>query len=79
QETAAEEVALADLAQRAGLEERTILRRFRKATGMTTTEYCQQMRVGRARELLQSGPLPIERVAWEVGYAVPGAFRKVFT
>lgn len=79
QETAAEEVALADLAQRAGLEERTFLRRFRKATGMTTTDYCQRLRVGRARELLQAGRLPIERVAWEVGYADPGAFRKVFT
>ncbi|MNE92653.1 HTH-type transcriptional activator RhaR [compost metagenome] len=79
QETAAEEVALADLAQRAGLEERTFLRRFRKATGMTTTDYCQRLRVGHARESLQAGRLPIERVAWEVGYADPGAFRKVFT
>ena len=36
-------------------------------------------RVGRARELLQADRLSIERVAWEVGYADPGAFRKVFT
>lgn len=79
QETAAGETALAELAQRAGLEERTFLRRFRKATGMTTTDYCQRLRVGRARELLQTSRLPIERVAWEVGYADPGAFRKVFT
>lgn len=79
QQTAAEEVVLAKLAQRAGLEERTFLRRFRKATGMTTTDYCQRIRVGRARELLHASRLPIERVAWEVGYADPGAFRKVFT
>lgn len=79
QETAAGETALAELAQRAGLEERTFLRRFRKATGMTTTDYCQRLRVGRARELLQTSRLPIERVAWEIGYADPGAFRKVFT
>lgn len=46
---------------------------------MTTTEYCQRLRVGRAREMLQAGRLPIERVAWEVGYGDPGAFRKVFT
>lgn len=46
---------------------------------MTTTDYCQRLRVTRARELLQTGRLPIERVAWEVGYADPGAFRKVFT
>ncbi len=79
QESAAQDVALAALAQRAGLEERTFLRRFRKATGMTTTDYCQRIRVGRARELLQASRLPLERVAWEVGYADPGAFRKVFT
>lgn len=78
-ETDAKEVALADLAQRAGMEERTFLRRFQKATGMTTTEYCQRLRVGRAREMLQASRLPIERVAWEVGYGDPGAFRKVFT
>lgn len=78
-ETGGGDAALVELAQRAGLEQRTFLRRFRKATGMTTTEYCQRLRVGRARELLQADRLSIERVAWEVGYADPGAFRKVFT
>jgi transcriptional regulator GlxA family with amidase domain len=79
QATQAKDVALASLARAAGLEERTFLRRFQKATGMTTTEYCQRLRVGRARELLASARLSIDRVAWEVGYADPGAFRKVFT
>lgn len=79
QETGARHVVLADLAQRAGLEIRTFLRRFQKATGMTSTEYCQRLRVGRAREMLQASRLPIERIAWEVGYGDPGAFRKVFT
>lgn len=79
QETGAKQVALSDLAQRAGMEVRTFLRRFQKATGMTTTEYCQRLRVGRAREMLQASQLPIERIAWEVGYGDPGAFRKVFT
>lgn len=79
QETGAQDSALESLVRRAGLEERTFLRRFRKATGMTTTAYCQQVRVGRARELLQASRLPLERVAWEVGYSDPSAFRKVFT
>lgn len=79
QESEARHVVLADLARRAGLEVRTFLRRFQKATGMTSTEYCQRLRVGRAREMLQAGRLPIERIAWEVGYGDPGAFRKVFT
>ncbi len=79
QATGAREMALATLAIQAGLEQRTLLRRFQKATGMTTTEYCQRLRVGRARELLQFGTTTIERVAWEVGYGDTGAFRKVFT
>ena len=79
QATQAKEVALPTLAAQAGLEERTLLRRFQKATGMTTTEYYQRLRVGQARELLQFSKASIDRVAWEVGYSDPGAFRKVFT
>ncbi|MDH4865426.1 GlxA family transcriptional regulator [Alcaligenes nematophilus] len=79
QATQAKETALATLAAQANLEERTFLRRFQKATGMTTTEYSQHLRVGRARELLQFGSASIDRVAWEVGYSDPSAFRKVFT
>ncbi len=67
------------LVEQSGLEERTFLRRFQKATGVTTTEYVQRLRVGRARELLQRGGHTGDQVAWEVGYTDPGAFRKVFT
>lgn len=78
-ETGAVGADLAALAELSGLEERTLLRRFQKATGLTTTEYSQRLRVGRARELLQQGTMTGDQVAWEVGYADPGAFRKVFT
>ena len=78
QATDARDIALATLAERAGLEERTFLRRFQKATGMTTREYCQRLRVGKAREMLQFSRLHIDRIAWEVGYGDPGAFRKIF-
>ncbi len=61
------------------MEERTFLRRFRKATGLTPIDYCQRLRVGKARELLQFGTLPIETIAWEVGYGDAGAFRKIFS
>ncbi|MEN5208648.1 helix-turn-helix domain-containing protein [Stenotrophomonas terrae] len=78
-DTHAKQVASAELAQRAGLEERTFLRRFQKATGMTATEYCQRVRVARAREMLQTSNVPLERIAWDVGYSDPGSFRKVFS
>lgn len=79
QATGARDMGLAALASQAGLEKRTFLRRFRKATGHTAVDYCQRLRVGKAQELLQFGSLSVEQIAWEVGYGDSGAFRKVFT
>lgn len=73
------EASLAGMAARAGLGERTFLRRFRAATGMKPTEYCQQLRVARARELLEFTRQSIDEIAWQVGYRDSGAFRKLFT
>ena len=78
QETEAKDISLETLAARAGLERRTFLRRFRKATGMTTSEYGQRLRVSKACELLQFSSLAVEQIAWETGYGDPGAFRKIF-
>jgi transcriptional regulator GlxA family with amidase domain len=78
QSTEGREARLSALAEAAGLEQRTFLRRFQKATGLTATDYAQRLRVAKAQELLQFGQFPVERISWEVGYADPGAFRKVF-
>ncbi len=69
---------LAELAAVAGLEERTFLRRFSKATGLRPTEYAQQVRIAKAREELESTKQPVEQIAWQVGYSDPAAFRKIF-
>ena len=71
-------VTLADMAAQAGLEERTFLRRFHKATGLKPTEYCQHLCVGKAREMLEFSKQSVEQIAWAVGYEDAGAFRKVF-
>jgi transcriptional regulator GlxA family with amidase domain len=74
----ADDITLADLANRSGLEERTFLRRFRKSTDMTVTEYLQRFRVNKARDLLQFSTHPVEEIAWNVGYTDGSSFRKVF-
>ncbi|WP_413991410.1 GlxA family transcriptional regulator [Labrys okinawensis] len=71
-------VSLAEMAGQAGLEERTFLRRFQKATGLKPTEYFQQVRVSKARGLLEMTNRNVDQVAWSVGYEDPAAFRKVF-
>ena len=72
------DVSVHDMGKRAGLEERTFLRHFHKATGLTPIEYTQHLRVGRAREVLETSAESIDEIAWRCGYGDSGAFRRVF-
>jgi len=78
QASGAVDVSLTEMAAKAGLEERTFLRRFRAATGLKPTEYCQHLRVGKAREMLEFTNRTVDHIAWTVGYQDPGAFRSTF-
>lgn len=78
QKTEAQDIDLSTLANCAQLEERTFLRRFHKATGMTSTEYCQRLHIGSAKDFLQFSLTPVEQIAWKVGYSDVSAFRKIF-
>lgn len=78
QKTEAQDIDLSTLANCAQLEERTFLRRFHKATGMTSTEYGQRLRIGAAKDFLQFSSSPVEQIAWKVGYSDVSAFRKIF-
>ncbi len=68
----------ASLAARAGLGERTFLRRFTAATGVTPGEYQQRLRIARGRERLEFTRETVEQIATAVGYEDTGAFRRVF-
>jgi transcriptional regulator GlxA family with amidase domain len=72
-------VSVHDMAALAGLELRTFLRRFHKATGHRPTEYCQRLRVESARAMLESTNAQIGSIAADVGYADPASFRKIFS
>ena len=68
-----------EMAAVAGLGERTLVRRFERATGEKTTPYIQRLAVEKARPLLEHGTLNQQEVAWQIGYEDPGAFRRVFS
>ncbi|MFP5076957.1 GlxA family transcriptional regulator [Rhizobium sp. YIM 134829] len=69
---------ISDFADRAGLTERTFLRRFVKATGLRPTEYLQQIRMMQARDALETTGLPVAQISWNVGYSDVTAFRRIF-
>lgn len=72
------EVSIGAMAEQAGLEPRTFLRRFQRATGLKPTEYVQDLRIAHARERLEFSRETVEQIAWDVGYKDPAAFRRVF-
>ena len=71
-------VSLAAMATVAGLERRTLLRRFASATGMSPMEYCRAVRIARARELLEGGDTSQKQIAQSLGYRDVASFARVF-
>lgn len=71
-------VNVLQMSQEAKLEERTFLRRFKSATGFRPIEYLQNLRIEKAKELLQTTRRSVEQVAQAVGYRDMTAFRRLF-
>ncbi len=57
---------------------RTLLRRFQKAVGLSPVQYTQQLRVERAKGLLESTVLSFEDITARCGYANVSTFSTVF-
>ncbi|MFD0574135.1 GlxA family transcriptional regulator [Kitasatospora gansuensis] len=66
------------LARRAGLSRRTLIRRFHTDTGQPPMRWLLDARLARARELLASGDLTVEAVARRCGLGTPANFRALF-
>jgi len=62
----------------AGIPERTLKRRFKTATGTTLIEYLQNLRIEAAKQLLESGQLPVDEISVEVSYEDASFFRRLF-
>jgi AraC family transcriptional activator FtrA len=68
----------ARLAKQAAMSERTFIRRFRAATGMTPADWLTGARIDRARELLESTTLSIGDIATRTGLGTPSTLRHHF-
>lgn len=64
------------LAAHAAMSPRTFARRFREETGTSPGRWLVQQRLRRARHLLESSTLSIDRVAHEVGFATATSLRR---
>jgi len=69
---------VAAMTERFGLTERSLLRRFRKATGQSPVDYIQTIKIEEAKQMLETTNDSIEEIAAEVGYIETSSFRNAF-
>jgi transcriptional regulator GlxA family with amidase domain len=74
----AEHLTLSRLASQAGMSERTFLRRYRDATGLTPARAIERLRVEAARQFLAETRLPAKRVAARCGFGSEETMRRSF-
>lgn len=74
----AEAFCLPYLAQIAGLSDYHFSRLFKRATGLSPSQYFIRLRMARARQLLLETDLSVIEIGMEVGYSSPGHFSQVF-
>lgn len=73
-----EPITLKDLAMKAHVSPRTLLRQFKDATGAAPMEWLQRERIRHAQGLLEDGSLPLSRVAEACGFRSNETFRASF-
>ncbi|MBX9298816.1 helix-turn-helix domain-containing protein [Chromobacterium piscinae] len=74
----AEPYSLGRVAAAAAVSSRTLLRHFREVADMTPLDYLQQLRVERAKLLLEVTMLDLPGIVEQCGYDDPCAFRRLF-
>lgn len=72
------DITVADIAAEAGTSTRTLLRQFRSQVGTTPLRWLHRARIRRAQHLLESTDHTVDRIATQVGFGSPTAFRDNF-
>lgn len=78
EDNARRDLTLDDLASQAGMSVRTLNRRFREQTGTSPLQWLQRARIRQAQYLLETTAHPVDRIATQVGFGSPTAFRDRF-
>ena len=78
EDNAGKALTLVDIATHAGMSARTLNRRFRDQTGTTPLQWLHRARIRQAQYLLEATTHPVERIATQVGFGSPTAFRDRF-
>lgn len=74
----AEHISLDMICRHVGLSKSTLLRAFTRSKGVTPYRYLENIRIGKARKLLEQGASPAQ-AALETGFSDQSLFTNYFT
>jgi AraC family transcriptional regulator len=78
EESLADDLSLAEIAQAADLSPFHFARAFKQSTGLTPLRYLMERRIQRAKHLLAETELPIVEVSYKVGFKSQSHFTTIF-
>jgi AraC-like DNA-binding protein len=71
-------IAIADLAERAGMSSSAFFEHFKSVTGTSPLQYQKDLRLLRARDALRSSHNKVSEIAFSVGYDSPAQFSREY-
>jgi len=71
-------ISIDSLISRAGMSNRSFIRRFKNATGDTFSMYIQRLRIEAAKYKLETTQLTIDEITYQVGYENSRSFSRLF-
>ena len=78
QNSFSQNISIEAVASEHAMSSRNLHRRFKAATGLLPGEYIQLLRISAARQILERGRAPVQKVASAVGYDDSTYFRSLF-
>ena len=69
---------VAELSRELGLSKSQVLRKIKRSTGKTVSEFIKEVRLKEAVSMLQDGNFTVSEIAYRVGFGSPSYFNKCF-
>ncbi len=73
-----EQFGVSELAQAMNMSRSNLLRKIKKQTGLSASQFIRQIRLKKGREMLQETSLTVSEISFEVGFASTSYFIKCF-
>jgi len=71
-------MSVSQIASHCHISERTLLRRFKEATGFTPKQYIIQLKIEKAKQFMALGKISIDEIGYNLGYSDTSNFIKIF-